>query len=102
MKSSTASPRNSSRSLSSDELGFSLTYERCVRARDNRDNLEKGRFRRRLRSDAVSNSRISWSGIRFISRNSGKINLPLPKRRGFTFHQFPNIERAELYHDYIL
>src|SRR5688572_8057336 len=51
--------RNSSRSLSSTALGFSLTYERCVSARVSMDKFEKRRPRRRLRSEAGSKSRAT-------------------------------------------
>src|SRR5262245_60767583 len=46
MKSSTASPRNSSRSLSSSALAFSFMYERWVNARESSDRLVNERPRR--------------------------------------------------------
>src|SRR5581483_942687 len=90
MKSSTASPRNSSRSLSSSACGFSFRYERCVNARDNKDKFVKDKPKRRANSagDSGRSTSVCETTGTSVELRERQTRSPPPVEQGLAVHQF--------------
>src|SRR5512142_748230 len=99
MKSNTASPRNSKRSLSSTALEFSFRNERCVRARVNNDGLPNARPSRFASCAGDSGARTSFcvateTSLELRERQAPTLGRLLPlinglrHTKGLAVHQF--------------